>query len=183
MCDDNMDAGRESDRKMLLEMPKEELVDLLFLQMRNLWAVDGLYFLGIEEVSGMESATVIDANVWKVMGKIEARRLKSRLGPVEMDLPGIMRALRLTSWALDLEDMDVEVGKDRAILRNPNCRTQNTRLSKGLPEFPCKRVRWDYLRSFARELNPDADVLCRICPPDQHPDGLWCEWELVIRKS
>ncbi len=50
------------------------------MQLRNLWAVDGLYFLGIEELYGTEVATEIDANVWEVMGKIEARKLKEFLG-------------------------------------------------------------------------------------------------------
>lgn len=179
----DMDAGRGSDRKMLMELPKDELVELLFLQMRNLWAVDGLYFLGIEQESDTESATVIDANVWKVMGKIEARRLRKELGLEENDIPGIIRTLRLSSWALDLEDMEVEVEKDRAILRNPKCRVQLTRRKAGLSEFPCKRVRWGYLRSFARELNPDADVICKVCPPDAHPDDLWCEWEFLIKEG
>lgn len=58
-----MDAGRKLDRKKLIDMPKENLVDLLFMQIRNLWAVDGLYFLGIEEKFGTESATEIDREV------------------------------------------------------------------------------------------------------------------------
>lgn len=174
-----MDAGRREDKKMLKELSKDELVELLFLQMRNLWAVDGLYFLGIEDEYGTESATTIDANVWKIMGKIEARRLKKRSGITGKDIPTIIRALRLTGWALDLEHMEAEVGEDRAVIRNTDCRTQNTRLRKGLPEFPCKRVRRGYLRSFAAEFDPGVKVECNICPPDPHSEDLWCEWEFV----
>jgi len=168
---------------MLLEIPKDKLIELLFLQMRNLWAVDGLYFLGIEDESGTENATVIDSNVWKVMGKIEARRLRNEFGWEENDIPGLMDALRLTSWSLDLEHKEIEVGKDRAILRNPRCRVQLTRRKAGLSEFPCKRVRWGYLQSFASELNPDVEVRCNLCPPDEHPEDLWCEWEFRMKKE
>jgi len=178
-----MDTNRKEDWKMLLELPKEKLVDLLFLQMRNLWAVDGLYFLGIEEKFDTESATEIDSNVWKVMGKIEARHLRNELGMTENDIPGIIRALKCTSWALDLEYKDIEVEKDRAVLRNPKCRVQLTRQKKGLSEFPCKRVRWDYLKSFVRELNPGIEVRCNLCPPDTHLDDMWCEWEFRMKKS
>ena len=179
----NMKADRESDRKTLMDMPKEDLAKMLFLQMRNLWAVDGLYFLGIEEKFGTENATVIDANVWKVMGKIEARRLRNELGLERNDIPAVMDALRLTSWSLDLEHKEIIVKKDRAVLRNPKCRVQLTRRKAGLSEFPCKRVRWGYLQAFARELNPDVEVRCNICPPDDHPEDLWCEWEFVMNDN
>jgi hypothetical protein len=43
----------ESDRKMLEEMPKDRLLDLFVLHIRNVWRVDGLYFLGIEERFGI----------------------------------------------------------------------------------------------------------------------------------
>lgn len=175
-----MDAGREADRKLLMEMPKEKLVELLFKQMRNLWAVDGLYFLGVEEKFNTENATAIDAQVWEVMGKIEARRVKETLDLKGNDVPSIIEALRYTSWSLDLENKEVEVKENQAIFRNVSCRTQQTRLKKGLPEFPCKRVRWGYLKSFAKELNPDVEVNCKICPPDKHPDNLWCEWEFKM---
>ena len=42
-----------------------------------MWAVDGLYYLGIEELFGTKSATEIDRKVWEVMGKIEARKIKT----------------------------------------------------------------------------------------------------------
>jgi len=51
--------GSVEDRNMLAKMSKEKLLDYFFLQIRNLWRVDGLYFLGIEKKFGTEPATVI----------------------------------------------------------------------------------------------------------------------------
>ena len=68
--------GSVEDREMLAEMPIEKLLDFFFLQIRNLWRVDGLYFLGIEEKFGTEAATEIDARVWQIMAQIEARSLQ-----------------------------------------------------------------------------------------------------------
>ncbi|MFQ6081041.1 MAG: hypothetical protein ACE5OW_05185 [Candidatus Bathyarchaeia archaeon] len=42
-------SGSVEDREMLVKMPLEKLLDFSFLQIRNLWRVDGLYFLGIEK--------------------------------------------------------------------------------------------------------------------------------------
>jgi hypothetical protein len=173
--------GRESDRKMLCEMDRDRLVDFFLAQMRNLFTVDGLYFLGIEEMSGTESATSIDAHVWEVMGKIEARRLREVLEIRENDMRAFMDALRHTSWSLDLEDKEVEISDEKGTFRNLKCRVQRTRVEKGLGEFSCKDVRGGYLEAFAREFNPNIEVSCNVCPPDEHPDNLWCEWEFRIR--
>lgn len=174
--------ARDMDRKKLIDMPKEELVELMFMHIRNLWAVDGLYFLGIEERFGTEGATEIDIKVWDVMGKIEARRLKETLGIHENDIAAVIAALSASSWALDLEDREIELDKDRAIIRNTNCRTQKTRLKKGLDEFPCRMVRWGYLKAFAQEFNEGIAVKCNVCPPGEHTEDLWCEWELKMRE-
>jgi hypothetical protein len=78
-------------------------------------------------------------------------------------------------------DKDIILKKDTAILRNVKCRVQNTRINKNLNEFGCKPVRWGFLKAFANEFNPNIEVLCNVCPPDDHPDDLWCEWEFRIR--
>lgn len=171
-----METGREIDRAKLNSMPKEELIDLLFLQMRNMWAVDGLYYLGIEAKFGTKDATEIDKNVWEVMGKIEARRLKDSFGIQGNDIPTLMDALKLTSWSLDLEDKQIIIQDNTGIFRNTKCRVQKTRLFKGLEAFPCKNVRWEYLKNFAKEFNENIEVECRTCPPDEHQENLWCEW-------
>ena len=83
---------------------------------------------------------------------------------------------------MDLEDKEIKIEKNRAIIRNVKCRVQNTRLKKGLSEFGCKPVRWGFLQSFVKEFNPDIEVLCNVCPPDKHPESLWCEWEFKLKK-
>jgi hypothetical protein len=159
-----------------MSMTKEELVDLLFTQMRILWTVDGLYYLGIEERFGTQAATETDAKTWKVLGKIECRKLREMTGLKGDDMDTFEKLLKLTSWALDLEDKAFDRKGEVLILQNTNCRVQNTRLSKGLTEFGCKVVRRGYLEEFAKEFNPKFSVTCRVCPPDKHPKDIWCEW-------
>ncbi len=175
--------GRDEDKALLSKIPKEQLMDFLFLQLRNLWAVDGLYFLEIEKQWGTKAATEIDCTVWEIMGKIEARKLKEFFQIKGNDIAALMNALRHTCWALDLEDNEVVVEKNRAVIRNTCCRVQNTRLSKGLPEFGCKPVRLGFLKAFVKEFNPEISVRCNVCPPDKHSDDLWCEWEFTPKKG
>jgi hypothetical protein len=173
--------GSVEDRKMLEKMPSSRLLDYLFLQVRNLWRVDGLYFLGIEKKFGTEAATEIDAGVWEAMAAIEAKSLQKMFHVGEQpSVPKIMHLLRKSSWALDQPFKTLETSNTRAVLSVDRCRTQETRLSKGLDEFPCKKVRFGYLKNFAKTLNPKAEVKCLVCPPDEHPADSWCKWEITL---
>ena len=98
-----------------------------------------------------EAATEIDASVWENMAVIEAKSLQKMLKVGEdPDIPTIMDLLLKSSWALDQPFKTVEISDKRAVLTIDRCRTQETRLSKGLPEFPCKKVRFGYLKNFER---------------------------------
>jgi len=173
--DTNQDANRDS----LTSLGREQLIDLLCFQIRNIWRVDGLYFLGIERRFGTEAAAGIDEQCWKTMGKLEARQLKEMLGPANGSVLEFMKRLGLTSWALDQEDRQVEVHNDRGVFRVLGCGTQLTRIRKGLTEFPCRPVREGYLKAFAEEFDPSLTVNCKTCPPGPHSSGVWCEWEFV----
>lgn len=171
-------TSRLTDQVLLSKLSRKRLLDLLDLQIRSIWRVDGLYFLGIEKEFGTQAASKIDEECWRTMGTLEARQLKEIVRAKEWRIPKIIQALGLTSWALDhQEHKEVEVQKDRAIFRVMSCRTQLTRIRKGLTEFPCRPIREGYLQSFSRELNPSVSVTCKICPPGPHPENTWCEWE------
>jgi hypothetical protein len=173
--------GSSEDREMLAKMPSDRLLDLFFLQVRNLWRVDGLYFLGIEKRFGTIAAMEIDAGVWQGMAKIEAKVLQRMFNVSDSaDIASIMDLLRKSSWALDQPFKTVEVEPTRAVLSIDRCRTQEARLSKGLCEFPCKQVRYGYLKAFAEALNPQAKVNCLVCPPDLHAKEEWCKWEFSL---
>jgi hypothetical protein len=173
--------GSAEDRKMLSSIPTERLLDYLFLQTRNLWRVDGLYFLGIEKKFGTEAATEIDAGVWEAMAGIEAKSLQKMFKAGENpDVAKILELLQKSSWALDQPFKTTEISNEHAVLVVSRCRTQETRLAKGLAEFPCKKVRFGYLRNFAKTLNPKVEVKCQVCPPDKHPKDSWCKWEFTL---
>ncbi len=173
--------GSCEDREMLAEMPSGQLLDFFFLQIRNLWRVDGLYFLGIEKKFGTEAATEIDAGVWISMAAIEAKVLQKMFGVKENpNIPMIVGLLGRSSWALDQPFKTIIVKDRRAVLSVDKCRTQEARLGKGLREFGCKSVRFGYLKRFAETLNPGVTVSCLVCPPDEHPKDLWCKWEFRL---
>jgi len=117
-------SGSREDRKTVGEMPMEKLLDYFFLQIRNIWRVDGLYFLGIEKKFGTEAATEIDAQVWESMAAIEAKTLQRMFKVGENpDVPMIIGLLCKSSWALDQPFKTIEIGNKRAALSIDRCRT------------------------------------------------------------
>ena len=76
---------------------------------RSYTAVDGLWFMKAEERYGFETALDIDDDVWKVMPKIQARKLKS-MGNVTDGLAGLRECfttkLTLDGFSFELEQSD-----------------------------------------------------------------------------
>ena len=178
-----MSDSREQDTKMLLAHPPEKLMEIFFTHIRNVWRVDGLYFLGIEEKFGTQAATDVDAHCHKILGKIEAKALVKVLGLEERGIPELITALKHSCWSLDLQEKTYEVSRDRAVLTVTVCATQVTRMKKNLPVFPCKPVRRGYLESFVEAFNPDLQCACKFCPPDERSGEAWCQWEFTRRSD
>jgi len=57
-----------------MELSHEQVAEFLH---RSYHAVDGLWFMKVEERYGLEAALDLDNEVWKVVPKIQARALKS----------------------------------------------------------------------------------------------------------
>jgi len=72
---------------------------------RSYTAVDGLWFMKVEEKLGFAAALRLDEAVWKVLPKIQARTMKSMMH-LEGGLPGLQQAL---SARLAMEGFDYEM--------------------------------------------------------------------------
>lgn len=172
-----------SDRELFDAMDREQLYDYIFMQIKNIWRVDGMYFLGIEKRHDMQEATDVDAECWRYMGKVEARELKKFLGVDDLDPAGVLSVLRHTSWAVSHSLKTHRVDPDgSATFIVDACRTQKIRVDKGLFEHPCRQVREGYLQAFAAECNPEVELVCVSCPPDRTRDDVYCEWVFRYRK-
>lgn len=168
----------EEDRELFNRMDREKLYQYICMQIRNIWRVDGLYFLGVEKRHDKKEATEVDAECWRYMARVEAKELlkflgmRTPCGPAE-----ILRLLRYTSWSMAHRMKSWRASTDgSASFIVENCRTQNTRMEKGLEPHPCRQVREPYLKAFVEELNPKVEVVCLSCPPDRKREDVWCEW-------
>lgn len=167
--------------RLLQDMSKEQLIEIIIDDAKNWLAHDGLWFQAIEATHGIDIAMDADREAWRHFTKIEAKRIMARLGMKPgMGIPALVECLSHRFYArLNLQEC-VEVTETRAVFRMVDCRVQSARKRKGLPDFPCKSVGIVEYSEFAKTIDPRIETKCIACPPDAHPEEYYCAWEFVI---
>lgn len=163
------------------DMSREELLGWLQDAARLWLAHDGLWFQAVENGEGMARAMEHDATAWSRFSPIEARRIMKRLG-IEPGggIDALVTCLQYRLYAHLNEQEVVEKSDTRCVFRMKQCRVQNARGRKGLPDFPCKSVGIVEYTTFARTIDPRLRCRCVACPPDDHPDDWFCAWEFTL---
>lgn len=165
----------------LSSLDKQELVRIVMDDAKNWLAHDGLWFQAVEAAHGMEAAIQADRAAWQRFTVIEATRIMERLGMKPGGgIPALLEALRHRLYARLNTQEATEVSDVRAVFVMRDCRVQSARKRKGLPDFPCKSVGLVEYGEFARAVDPRIRTRCIACPPDDHPDDLWCAWEFTL---
>ena len=160
----------------------ETLRGLLADFAKNWLAHDGLWFQAVEKAHGMEAAMAADAEAWGRFAAIEARRLRKRVSvPDGLGLDALAFCLSRRMYAV-LNRIRFERVDERTLrFAMVDCRVQDARNRKGMAPFPCKEVGDVEFASFAKAVDERIAVSCVSCPPDEHHEGTWCEWEFVLR--
>ncbi len=164
------------------ELSRAQLIELARMYGRLSLSLDGFWFLGVERLQGTGEAIRLDEDVWRRFGQTEARILKRFLSLDRVTtLEEICRVYLLTPVFGNLGGQ-AEVRDDKCLLSVTDCHPQKARIRKNLAEFPCKIVGRAYFESLLAEMNPDIGFRCVVCPPDERPDDLWCEWEVWMER-
>ncbi|MHC1585551.1 MAG: DUF6125 family protein [Candidatus Syntropharchaeia archaeon] len=163
----------------LSELPKETLVDIIEMFSKLFLAIDGLWFSEVEKRYGTDVAIEIDTDVWERYGKIEAERIKKTLGIEGKGIQALSKALNFMAWLPAMEYM-IETEDNRVVITITDCRPQKARIRDGRGEFACKPVGEALFINFARAIDPRIKMRCVVCPPDEHPEDVWCKWEFTL---
>lgn len=133
---------------------------------RSYSAVDGLWFMKVEDSFGFDKALEIDNEVWKVVPKIQARFLKSALNVDK----GINALEQCFSEKLRLDDIEFEVKRDGEILTFTIFRchwhelmvnSNREHLSLSIGETICNTEYSGWAREFGEDIS--FTMLNRIC--------------------
>lgn len=162
-------------------LSKEELMDLCEMYAKNWLAMDGVWFLSVEQKYGMEEAMEHDVNAWRLYTVTEAKRIKEFLQlPKRAGIEGLKAALSLRMYALLNEDSFLIDGNS-LIYRMTACRVQDARFKKGLPYHPCKQVGIVEYTYFAKEIDERFETTALSCYPDITDDTCRCSWKFTLR--
>ncbi|HBA87984.1 MAG TPA: hypothetical protein DCZ75_08310 [Geobacter sp.] len=167
--------------RLLYQLDKQALIDIIVDDAKNWLAHDGLWFQAIENSHGIDAAMDADREAWRGFTAIEAKRIMARLG-IEPGggIAALVECLNHRLYArLNLQQVG-EVTEKRVVFTMVDCRVQSARKRKGLPDFPCKSVGIVEYTEFARTVDPRISTRCLACPPDPHPEYLWCSWEFTL---
>ncbi|NPV61921.1 MAG: hypothetical protein HPY61_04700 [Methanotrichaceae archaeon] len=127
---------------------------------RSYQAVDGLWFMKVEEMHGFEAALELDESVWTVLPKIQARTMKAIAGLNEgidglyegltarLDLEGFDFRCQRTEYGFEVfvsrcpwHDLIVKSGRENIgeTVGNLICRAENTVWASEFGEISFKR--------------------------------------------
>jgi hypothetical protein len=162
------------------ELSREELLKLLDVFAKSWLAHDGCWFLAVEEKYGLEQAIELDTAAWHRFAPAEARRIMKAFDiPEGGGLEALANVLNYRLYSA-INIQSVEWVDDRTMLfKMVECRVQQTRRRKGLPDFPCKSVGIVEFSRFAEAVDPRIKTRCISCPPDPTGD-FFCGWEFTV---
>ena len=166
----------------LVNMEKEKLIHLIDAMSVNWLANDGVWFQAVENNHDMYTSKRCNDTCWTKYSPVEAAMIKSFLQlPEQSGLNGLEQALGFRLYARVNEQTSERSG-DELIFRMVNCRVQEARNRKGLPDYPCKSAGLIEYRTFARTIDSRIKTECIGCPPDEHPEAWVCAWRFYITK-
>ena len=170
--------------KALMELDKEQLIELAEIYSKNWLATDGLWFQAVEKRHGMDGAMDCDKEIWRSFTVTEAKRIKEFLGlPDRAGLEGLEQAMRLRLYA-NLNDESYDIGGNTMVYRTLNCRVQRARSRKGMEWHPCKAIGEIEYAQFAKVIDDRISCRCISCYPDITEDERegCCAWEFTLEE-
>ena len=167
--------------KEIMDLSKEELIELLADASKNWLAHDGLWFRTVEDKFGLEAALELDKKAWEKFTVIEAKRIMKRLKlKPDGGISALKHALKFRLYAhINVQEV-IDIDENKIVFRMNRCRVQEARMRQGLSDFPCKSVGIVEYSGFARTIDPRIKTKCMVCPPDPHPPDVFCAWEFSL---
>jgi len=138
---------------------------------RSYFALDGLWFMMIEEEFSFDKALEIDEKVWRILPKIQARKVKELLGLEGIGLADFLRAIKVKLEAEEYVYETKERGTEDVQIVIRECpwyailkKTNRDHLAPRIVDAICSLEFRVWLREFGERL--DFEVESRLCTGD-----------------
>ena len=142
-------------------------------------AIDGFWYLAIEEEQGPDAANRFNEDIWARLSGLMAREIVKRFQINDKGLEGFEKAIQLFPWFRQTGCEIIDGVNEKALVVT-ECPQQVARIKRGLPEYDCKEMHRRAFTSFAKAIDPNIKIVCRHAPPDPHPDDRFCKWNFYV---
>jgi hypothetical protein len=165
----------------LLNMPEENLTELVHGLAVNWLAGDGIWFQSVESKYGMLDAKRCNDSCWAWFSPFEAWSIKRLLNlPEQPGIEGLKKALQYRLYAKVNVQSIIDESPNSIIFQMNDCRVQSARKRKGMDDYPCKSAGLVEYTNFAEAIDSRIKTECIGCPPDEHPEEWFCAWRFYI---
>jgi hypothetical protein len=148
---------------------------------RNLYTIDGLWFLAVEEKYGFEVAFEMNQVVWGRASSIIGKRLLKNLDLEDKPpLQALLELIFADPIMYAHRPEVVTLTDTEAVFRCIECPVQVARIRDGKGVYDGKPGCSVLFETFAGIINPRIEVTCIACAPNPDNPEYWCEWEFKL---
>jgi len=155
---------------------RQDLLKLLQLAGGLIAAIDGLWFLAVEDQFGYSEAIRLDTKVWEKYAHIVVKRMKDKIGLSKTGIEGIKELIGFDPLLLNLDYEIPELSEKTMLLRVNKCPVLEAMERAGRKTFVCESTTGLYFRNIAKEIDPQVVVSPLRLPPRVSPKDVCCEW-------
>jgi hypothetical protein len=160
----------------------DTLAELLTLYCKLYMALDGFWYLTLQERINNEEALACDISTWERVSKYEMAKITKQLNIQGNDVTALMKAIQITPW-LRQTQFEIEVkNHNKAMLTVTHCPTLDAleREGKGRENEICNVVDRKLFKDYASFFNASIEVKCLKLPPRKSKDEICCQWEFNL---
>lgn len=148
---------------------------------RTIFTVDGLWFIGVEEALGFETAFELNKRVWAKCGLIHGKRVLKNLGfEGKTPLAALVAMLQADPITSRRDPVVTTLTDTRMVFRTMACPTQTARIRDGRGVFDGKPGCTHLFKAYGTLVDPHIQTRCVSCAPQGEKSEYWCEWEFTL---
>ena len=167
----------------LNELSKEELIATVKAHSRLFLALDGFWFLAVEEEFGYDTALKIDLDVWRKYFPYEGKYLRKHLGLKKEGIPGIVEVLKYATFAPCMSKVLIsEASEEKGDIGYYGCPSLLAMEKAGRTDFTCNEAECLF-DAFAKTIDPIVESKMIGGPPRKSPEDVSCRWEFTKKTT
>jgi len=155
---------------------REQLQRLLRLSGGLIAAMDGLWFLAVEEEFGNHDAIRLDRIVWERYLHVLVKRMRNVLGVTPDGVKGIRKIIETDPLFLTNDYAISEPSSNTMLLVVNRCSVLEAMERAGRKKYVCESTTGLYFKHLAREIDPNIIVRPLRLPPRRSHEDLCCKW-------